>query len=260
VTRPRPPLWFSVLLVAVVGGVSRPVHAQESAASAPARLPLPPPPPPRQREKAEPPAPAPAAGPALELQKPTGEHVHDGFYFRFSLGPHYGKTSVETDRVSQPDVRVKGVGMQATFWVGGTPKPGIVIGGVVGARAEKSDEGSVGDGEAPVDASVSRGGVFIDAYPVPEEGFHFGGILSAGTSEVESSASDEQPKTSYRGEGVGVSVFAGLDTWISDEWSFGALVELGGNVSRDESRIDGQDVLRQSTSYFLSAQLGVVYH
>jgi hypothetical protein len=55
-------------------------------------------------------------------------------------------------------------------------------------------------------------------------------------------------------------VFAGLDTWIGEQWSFGALVELGGNVSRDDAKIDGQDVLRQSTSYFAAAQVTVVYH
>lgn len=155
---------------------------------------------------------------------------------------------------------MSGVGWHFSLWVGGTPKPGLVIGGVIGGRAEQSDDGTVGDRRASTSASASRGGVFIDAYPVPEEGFHFGGILSGSSTEVESSASGDQPSTSYRGEGVGVSVFAGLDTWIAEQWSFGALVELGGNVSRDDSTVDGQDVVRQSTSYFAAAQITVVYH
>jgi hypothetical protein len=155
---------------------------------------------------------------------------------------------------------MSGVGWHLSLWLGGTPKPGLVIGGVVGGRAERSEHGTVEDRRTRVTASASRGGVFIDAYPVPEEGFHFGGILSASSSEVESSASGDQPKTSYEGEGVGVSVFAGLDTWIAEQWSFGALVELGGNLSRDDASIDGRDVVRQGTSYFAAAQISVVYH
>ena len=267
-TRPRPPFWIMLLAAAWGGVVSRPAFAQEAPApgldaaesrEAPPSPPLPLPPPPPPRAKPTPPVgPATTEPPALE--KPSTVHVHDGFYFRVSLGPHYGRTSVRTDRTSQPDVRMRGVGWHLSLWVGGTPKPGLVIGGVVGGRAEQSDDGTVDGRKAPVSASASRLGVFIDAYPVPEEGFHFGGILSGSSSEVQSSASGEQPSTSYDGEGVGVSVFAGLDTWIAEQWSFGALVELGGNVSRDDTRVDGQDVLRQSTSYFAAAQISVVYH
>jgi hypothetical protein len=260
VTRPRHPLWSPLLAAVLVGVVSQSAPAQEATQPAEATpLPLPPPPPPRKRAKAAPP-PERAPSPPPALETPTTVHVHDGFYFRVALGPHYGRTSVDTDRTSQPDVRMRGVGWHFSLWVGGTPKPGLVIGGVIGGRAEDSDEGTVGDRRASTDASASRGGIFIDAYPVPEEGFHFGGILSGSSTEVESAASGDQPSTSYRGEGVGVSVFAGLDTWIGEQWSFGALVELGGNVSRDDAKIDGQDVLRQSTSYFAAAQVTVVYH
>jgi hypothetical protein len=136
-----------------------------------------------------------------------------------------------------------------------------VIGGLLMGRGGQSDDGVVGDTKG-VSSSFggSQVGVFLDAYPNPGEGYHFGGLLAAGRSSLETDAGSGLASTKFEGQGVGVAVFAGLDAWIAEQWSAGVLLRLGGNLTRDESQIDGVDVTKQGTTYAATVLGTLLYH
>ena len=76
-------------------------------------------------------------------------------------------------------------------------------------------------------------GPFVDYFPNPRTGLHFGatvglaGPLASGSSDSTSSSDKKSA-----GPGIGGIVFGGYDIWIADQWSIGAsarLLVLGGN-------------------------------
>jgi hypothetical protein len=73
-------------------------------------------------------------------------------------------------------------------------------------------------------------GYFVDVFPDPGAGLHFGGALglAAGNSEVKGSG------RKFAGGGVGVEAFGGYDFWISPDWSLGGLARFIGSVTRDK--------------------------
>jgi hypothetical protein len=186
--------------------------------------------------------------------------VHDGFYLRLGAGPVYARTSVRTDRVSQPDVAVRGIGGGFELWAGGTPYRGITIGGLIGFNQITTDEATVGSsGHAPGVASTTLAGVFIDSYPDPQQGFHFGGWIAGAATEVKTEPAGDLGETDFSGGGIALAVFVGLDAWIARQWSFGALLRVGGCLARDQSRFDGGELLKQGETYGAVVLVSVVY-
>jgi hypothetical protein len=192
---------------------------------------------------------------------PKTRHVHDGFYLRLGAGPLYARTSLRTDRVSQPDVTVRGLGGGGELWIGGTPRPGVSVGGVLGGSRMTSDEAKVGShGKAPATVDTTLVGAFIDAYPDPEQGYHFGGLLAGAVTDVNTEAAGELAATKYSGAGLALSVFAGLDTWVAEQWSFGVLLRLGGSLGREETRLDAGDSTKQGVTYAAQVLVNLLYH
>ena len=260
----RGSLWCGLVALAALG--PRSVRAQTEAAAAPvttgaptsasseADLPPPPPPQPKARQNGRLRLGVPEVVPARRRG-----HVHDGFYLRFGLGASYGRASVQTDRVSQLDVVVTGIGPSADLWVGWTVAPGLVLGPAISTLGAATGGAEVGTDQSAGSGSASGVliGAFIDAYPVSEDGYHFGGVLSlASLSQTTESGADED----YVGGGVGVSIFAGYDAWIAREWSLGGMLRLGGVVTRRTESIDEQDVTRQGTLYGAALLFSVVHH
>lgn len=235
------------------------------ALSAPAPA-LPPPPPPAKTRR---PSNSAERSPAVPLP-PTpgepaasteGERLHDGFYLRMSMGPVFARNVVQTDRLSQPDVSLRSLGASLELWIGGTLQPGLVVGGLLMGMSGESDAGVVGgEGGNSASFSGSQLGVFLDAYPNPREGYHFGGLLALAGTALETDAASGVAATKYDGRGVGLAVFAGLDAWIGEQWSAGVQLRLGGNLTRDESKLDGVAVEKQGTTYAAAVLGTLVYH
>ena len=113
-----------------------PAPAPEPPAPAPAPAPAPPPPPPPPRHPRVVPGDPPPRRVLRKSPPPppaTTDYVHDGFYLRVGAGPIYARGSVRTDRVSQPDVTLRGLGGAFEVWIGGTPGRGLSVGGLAGA-------------------------------------------------------------------------------------------------------------------------------
>jgi hypothetical protein len=191
----------------------------------------------------------------------TTEYIHDGFYLRVGAGPIYARASLRTDRVSQPDVSLRGLGGAFEVWIGGTPGRGLSVGGLAGASQIDTNEAKVGShGHAPGAIETLLVGVFIDAYPDPRRGFHFGGLVAGSATDVTTDAEDEVPATKFAGAGISLAVFAGLDVWVARQWSFGALLRLGGSLGREKSTRDGQDLTTQGSTYTGQVLINVLCH
>jgi hypothetical protein len=170
--------------------------------------------------------------PAPEPIGPRTRHYHDGFYLRLSLGPGllWAKTSVETDIVDG-DSTYSGGGFALELSMGGTPAPGLVVGGgiLVQDAFDPGIDVHVGEG-TDTDAVLRTDGdglvlfmigPMIDAFPDPNGGFHVGGML--GLAALNFPDKDDNPAG-----GFGISAWAGYAWWVSSQFSLGATLRLTG--------------------------------
>src|SRR5439155_18501288 len=92
---------------------------------------------------------------------------------------------------------------------------------------------------ASSDANMNFGllGPFIDWYPDPEGGFHFGGMLGVA---VLTASNPDTGNTTASDTGFGGAIGAGYDFWIAPEWSLGILGKLmGGTVQNSNQTVAG---------------------
>jgi hypothetical protein len=258
----------------VAFGQTAPPPDSEPAATAPAAPPapavpvaqpppadLPPPPPPKS---APPPAPqgkvnisAPPVPPARQRR---GYHTHDGFYLRLGLGLGGGRASISTDEGISKNYELGGAGVAGNLWLGGTPWSGIAIGGLlswqqmsdgdVKAEGDRTDEGMEG--------RLAMLGVFIDAFPDPQRGLHFGGSLALTgiNTSADNQALEEQDVDNYDAGGLGGSAWVGYMGFVGPEWSLGGMLQLSYGFTRKEE----EDLTRQASAGALSISFSALYH
>jgi hypothetical protein len=171
----------------------------------------------------------------------------------------YGSTRVLTDRVSQPDVTLDGIGAAFDVWVGRTPWLGVTLGPALTLTTHRSGSAHVG-GQSAVTGSAVVGGVgaFVDAYPRPSGGLHFGGLLAL--ASLHETTDDGSQSTDFDGGGALLMLFAGYDAWVARSWSLGGMVRCGGIVTRANQTLDGESFVKRGTSYDVSVLLTALYY
>src|SRR6185503_2923325 len=203
---------------------------------------LPSPPPSRGGET--PPAPlaeSPLVQPKIDVSVPEPPpsvvrkmHNHDGFYLRTSLGLGTSSAFVATESTSHPNYTVNGGGLALDLFVGGTPSPGLALGG--GLMLSGMTDGEVHQDNGGASVGSGRGGLvmlgpFIDGFPMPNRGLHLGGLLGlAGGSTNRQDKKDE-----FSGGGLGMAVWIGHGFWVGKEWSLGGVLKLDSAFMRDDS-------------------------
>ena len=157
---------------------------------------------------------------------------HDGFYLRLGLGLGLGGALVSSDSKSVGDYSFGGGGGALDAWVGGTPSRGLAMGAAFTALGVSSAKRRVDGADISGDVSGSTAllGYFIDVFPDPAAGLHFGGVLGFVGSRAEVKGSDQK----FNGAGLGLEAFGGYDFWVSPDWSLGGLARFVGSVARDE--------------------------
>ena len=124
---------------------------------------------------------------------PLGGHSHDGFYLRVALGLGVGGALVSSDSKSIGDYTFGGGSGAWDVWLGGTPSPGLAMGAAITGlglnSGNRRQDGNPVAGE--VSAALGLLGYFVDVFPDPERGFHFGGALglASGSAEVNTNES-----------------------------------------------------------------------
>src|SRR5690606_1367027 len=106
----------------------------------------------------------------------------DGFYLRttLSFGLHGGGLSVgEGD--DQRDIDVDGSALDLSLLVGGTPSPGLAVGGgLLLGSLMRPDVEEGGDALATRNVGLLLVGPFVDGFPKANAGWHLGGMLGLG--------------------------------------------------------------------------------
>jgi hypothetical protein len=147
-------------------------------------------------------------------------HVHDGFYLRMAagIGPQWTRFY---DSFLGDSNRWGG---SFDLQLGGTPARGLVVGGGLWFAAHDASHALevLGDTSAASFRALLVG-PFIDFFPNPKQGFHFGGTIGLGGIGITSSLLDSQDRTSG---GLGLGGWLGQDWWVGPEWSLGFQVRL----------------------------------
>ncbi len=167
--------------------------------------------------------------------------THDGFYFRGATGLGYFKSSFSAPGL---DGSYSGLAIAFDAWFGGSPIPGLVIGGGITTFDVPSPSFKLGSQTQPLSrhAMLDIVGVFGDYYFDPTRGMHAEALLGYGVlgfADSNGNSSTDDPS------GLALGLGFGNDWWVSDEWSIGVLGRLiyaplslsVGNVSEKFSTI-----------------------
>jgi hypothetical protein len=188
-----------------------------------------------------------------------------------SLGAGGLASDLDYDAPGLNTTRVRGGSVALDLLIGGSPIPGLAIGGgfnINGAgNAEVTTDTNVG-GVAETDTSrqdagFSVFGVFFDAFPSPEGGFHVGGMI--GVSSFELNDNDDTVDEKRDSSGWGAAGWVGFGGFVSSEWSLGGLLRLSGGVSTSDVVIglgsgETRDSKEQAKTRTLSVLFTALYH
>ena len=173
-----------------------------------------------------------------------------------SLGAGAIRSTWETEQGSVPNQDVDGGGLALDLLFGGTPTPGLVIGGgfIINSASnpERTPEGGSSE-EIEGNLGAALLGVFIDGFFDPTGGFHLGGMLGIASYTVQD---DDDATDDIEQGGAGAAVWVGYDAWVGSDWSIGGMLRLTGQ-STAETRDDFEDRASAGT---LSILFTALYH
>jgi hypothetical protein len=158
------------------------------------------------------------AGPA-DAESPA--RTHDGFYFRWATGLSGAVDSIESTYVG--DAELAGLGIGGELLVGGTPMPGIVLGGGTHGVTVFSPTlrvGSKRSSRAPNVLSLSSLAAFVDWYFDPHGGWHAEALVGLAILSADDSRPEENPL------GVAIMLGGGHGWFVGDQWSIGATAQV----------------------------------
>jgi hypothetical protein len=102
-----------------------------------------------------------------------------------------------------------------------------------------SSKRSVDGNQVPGDVTGSTGllGYFVDVFPDPGRGLHFGGALGFASGDAEVKDTSRH----FRGGGFGLQAFGGYEFWVSPQWSLGGMLRFLCSVTREEQESVGYE-------------------
>lgn len=183
-------------------------------------------------------------GPGLYMPPPppppmeTGVHEHDGFYLRMGIGIGRLGATFRSDSSAELQGKVEGSMAKGAgafeFAIGGTPAPGLVIGGMLNASGTQdvTTDNLTVNGARTTDihydqASLGFLGPFVDYYIDAQLGWHVEGALGIAWFNLPEGRQGSLRATSEtKTGGLGFAVGAGWEGWVAKQWGMGALLRL----------------------------------
>jgi hypothetical protein len=185
-----------------------------------------------------------------------GARTHDGFFLRLSAGVGPGWFTEEQEVFGESrEVEASGPTAMFELLIGGTPAPGLVVGGGLmghsvinptleaNGREFETEDTSVG---------VSQAALFVNYHIDPHAGFCLLGSVGYGVGVV--TVEDESRDTDTDGLVLGFGL--GYDFWVGSQWSIGPSFRLTyAALSNEEDGLEVSDT-------FVSPTLGftATYH
>ncbi len=165
------------------------------------------------------------------------DYFHDGLYLRLAAGVSWlhlrrhgdlGAKAPESPYAS--DSSASGLGLIVEAWLGGSPKPGLSVAGVLAMTRVDDLELNLDNGQRFVfrDAlTLILVGAGIAWYPDPAGGFSISGTLGAAVFDAELEAEE---LSVVGGLGPAAAADAGYELWIGTEWSLGLRARVSGTI------------------------------
>lgn len=155
--------------------------------------------------------------------RPRGARLHDGLFLRAGIG--YARLLHRVSSYGESwDFRANGVSMD--ILVGGTPAPGLVLGGGLVMSAFESPTMSnqypYGWWGSDVTANLVAPVGFVQYYFDPKLGWNVQGMVGYGTLDY----SDAYGSLGTTAEGVLVALGGGWEGFVTDQWSLGGLFRI----------------------------------
>ncbi|HEY4157227.1 MAG TPA: hypothetical protein VGM29_03985 [Polyangiaceae bacterium] len=175
-------------------------------------------------------------------------HVHDGFYLRMSVGFGDFRSSYTDNNRQNANYSGRGNSMSLDLLVGGSPSPGISIGGgllvdpLFGVDYQRNGLGVGSHGGTSVLV-----GPFFDGFPDASRGWHLGGLIGVGAQSYQNVNTTGSKSSTARG--LGGAAWFGYDFWVAGEWAVGPELRLMGQRSNDTR--SGEDVSAWARSFTL---------
>jgi hypothetical protein len=160
------------------------------------------------------------ASPAMSQTDP-GVRMHDGFHFSIGLGAGYAMVggALDPEPPGGGEITITGAGVAGQLLFGGTPAPGLVIGGGSQGGHFFSPKVEFDGTEVDSDGDLSANllGAYVQYYFTPNQGFYLQAMLGIATMD------DGNDDTDGLAAGLGASVGLGNEWWIADQWGIGVL-------------------------------------
>ena len=182
-------------------------------------------------------------GPPVKKGPDLTARFHDSFYMRMTVGAGYvgahqtfdpqpnvsPSPGLPVTPVFSSEIGIKAWTTSFDIMFGGTPVPGFVVGGTFIFNAGPQPTVTLGDTSVTSNSSFVfwLPAMFIDVFPNPKQGFHFGAI--GGISVV----NWERTGTGSDATGVGGGAFVGYDAWVGTQWALGGLIRALGGTATD---------------------------
>ena len=177
-------------------------------------------------------------------------HFHEGFYLRTSVGFGWYSASYSDGHRPNSDFNDHGASMSLDLLIGGSPSPGVSIGGgllldpLFGSKYERN-----GVGQGSHGGYSTLIGPFIDGFPDVTRGWHLGGMIGfAGQSFQNVNAND-----SHSAAGIGGAAWFGYDFWVANEWSIGPQMRVLGMRTSDTKSGEDVSAFARSITFGMSA-------
>jgi hypothetical protein len=158
-------------------------------------------------------------------------HEHEGFSLRLDVG--LGTLlSANASTEGFVDVSTSGLTLDYDLQIGGSPSPGIVLGGALTGKLQLSGDWEQ-DGGPDLDGGNLNTivvGPFFDGFPDVHGNLHFGG--TAGLARI--GADPGGGGGSLSAIGVGGAFWAGSGVWVAPDWSVGGALRLDAAWGKDD--------------------------
>jgi hypothetical protein len=224
----------------------------------------PPPEAPPTIQVATPQTPPAAAPPKIDLSTEAPEepvqrtyHFHEGFYLRASVGFGYYYGNFSDGNSPNLDFNEHGGSMSLDLLLGGSPSPGLSLGGGLLVDplfgAEYSRDGNSLGSHAGVSMLL---GPFIDAFPEPTKGWHLGGLIGLAGQGFHNVNVTSTTDARARALGIGGAAWFGYDFWVASEWAAGPQFRAMGAYTSNTKA--GQDISSFASSFDLG--ISVVFN
>jgi hypothetical protein len=179
----------------------------------------------------------------LPPQRADPRYRHDGFYFRYAAGLGLGRDIVDVTGADYEFAGGSPTHNSMSAWagatevaIGGTPMPGLVLGGGVYTMIMTSSEAKIRRAPSAYAFAPSQLALFsavVDYYFWEREGLHAQAGLGLASFVMGQGRPTVQPRDvpvrsvrAHTATGFGIVLGVGYEWWIAEQWGIGGLVRM----------------------------------